>query len=346
MVDDTTAIFLPVPPSDCNMATQGELCPPTEFSAILPPWKRGTVADSLKLETTGLSQHSRQAELLDKRLTFQLSIISKLKSVGAGHLAGKMLGCHTEQSWAQCHGCKKVRTLWNHCDLFFCPVCQPRLARERAEAITWWADQISQPKHLVLTARNTDKITRHRVQNFKACITKLRRQKHAKNWHSGTWSIEVTNEGRGWHLHAHLLINCAFIDMHAVTAAWAKLVGQDYAIVWVRDVRGEDYVREVAKYAVKGNDLSAWTGDEIVDFIYAFRAQKLFGVFGKLHGLRTKLRDFLASLRETRGKCECGCNQWEVFSADEWRLHNHRLCIIKGQAPNAPNIFRPVAELF
>jgi len=274
--------------------------------------------------------------LLDKRTTQKLSIIAKLKSVGAGHLAGKMHECHTEQSWAQCTGCKKTRTFWNHCDLFFCPVCQPGLAKERAESIEWWSTQIEQPKHIVLTARNSTAITARHVAWFRACIAKLRRRKFARNWRGGTWSLEVTNEGRGWHLHAHLLVDCVRVDIPALCEAWAHLVGQDYVIVKVKDCRGLDYVREVTKYAVKGSDLAKWSGDQIVDFIYAFRAGKNFGVFGALHGLRTKMRDFLDSLKDGRGKCECGCKTWEVFSASEWDNHVRYLSIISGQAPRPP----------
>lgn len=341
MPEDPTEL-LTVPTRSSASQEKGELCPPTEFSSILSAWQRDSGPNPLILETTGVSSHQHTAELFDKRWVLAQSVIAKLNGVGSGHLAGKMRTCHTEQSWAQCTGCRKVRTFWNHCDLFFCPICQPRLAKERSRAIEWWSQQISQPKHLVLTARNTEDITRQRVQKFKACITKLRRQKHAKGWQAGTWAIEVTNEGKGWHLHAHLLINCAYIDMTAVCTAWAKLVGQDYAVVWVRDVRGTDYVREVAKYAVKGNELARWTGDQIVAFIYAFRGQKLFGVFGKLHGLRTQLRDFLDTMKEARSKCECGCDQYKVYSATQWAWKQETDCPIFSAKPIPPPITQPV----
>lgn len=335
MTDDT-AELLAVPATPKVAEIQGDLCPPTEFSAILPPWKRGTCTESLKLETTGVSSHPHQQELLDKRLVQMASIMAKLNAVGSGHLAGKMKTCHTEQAYAQCTGCRRVRMFWNHCDLFYCPVCQPRLAKERAKAIDWWSREITQPKHLVLTARNMDVITAQAVKRFKSAIAKLRRQKHARGWRSGTWAIEVTNEGRGWHLHAHLLIDAHWIDIDAVCRAWGKLMGQDYAIVKVKDCRGLDYVREVTKYAVKGSDLAKWTGDDIVSFIYAMRSQKLFGVFGKLHGLRTQLREFLDSLLESRSRCECGCDKFRVYSETEWNWKQTTDSPIFTTRPNAP----------
>lgn len=335
MPDDLLEL-LQVPVTPNVTETQGELCPPTEFSSILPAWKRDSGSESLKLETTGVSEHSRQLELLDKRLIQHGSIVAKLRAIGADDIAGPMLDCHTQQSYAQCNGCRKVRTFWNHCDRFYCPICQPRLARERAESIAWWAQQITQPKHLVLTARNSNRITFARVAAFIAIIRRLRRQKHANNWRSGAWSIEVTNEGRGWHLHAHLLIDADWINMTAVCKAWSKLVGQDYVIAKVKDVRGTEYVAECAKYAVKGSELAKWTGDEIAEFVNAFTGHHLFGVFGALHGLRKQLRDFLDSLIEERSRCECGCNQFKVYSDEEWNWKQATDSPIFSSRPNAP----------
>lgn len=340
-VEPTTEPSL-VPTAPTAQLLQGEICPPTEFSAVLPAWKRAIEPDPILVQTTGVSSHLKQAELLDKRLVQAASIIARLNSVSAGHLAGKMLDCHTRQSWAQCSGCGKARTFFNHCDLFFCPICQPRLARDRARSIEWWSKQVSQPKHVVLTARNTDRLTNDRVKWFKAQITKLRRRKFARNWQSGTWSIEVTNEGRGWHLHAHLLVNAGWIDIPTLCTTWGELMGQAYAIVKVKAVRGDDYVKEVTKYAVKGSDLAKWSGDTLVEFIYAMRGQKLFGVFGKLHGLRTKLREFLDSIIDAHSRCECGCDIFRVYSHDEWQWKQFQSHATSTTRPNAPPILAQV----
>lgn len=315
---------------------QGEFYPRIDFAGDLPPYQRALAHVPALLETTGVTSHQRQLDLLSKRLILKESIAAKLRSIGALNLAEPLAKCHTEQSWAQCNGCYKVRTFWNRCENFYCPNCQPTLARERAESLEWWTKQISQPKHVVVTVRNSDTITFARFKWFKACLTKLRRRKFARNWRGGCWNLETTNEGKGWHVHAHLLIDAPWIDPRELATNWADIVGQDFAIVWVRDARGADYLREVTKYTVKSSMLAAWPPEEIAHFINAAQGQRMFGVFGSLYGKRTEWRDFLDTLRSGRRQCECGCNQWRVFSETEWLWK----CETEGGSattrPNAP----------
>ena len=63
------------------------------------------------------------------------TVVHKLDQANRWDLAEKVDTCHTEQGFCVCTGCERVTTYWNHCDKFYCPVCQPRLARARAEAI-------------------------------------------------------------------------------------------------------------------------------------------------------------------------------------------------------------------
>jgi len=279
--------------------------------------------------------------LFSKRLIYKHSIVAKLRSIGADDMAKPLAKCHTEESFAQCTGCKKVRTFWNRCENFYCPTCQPVLARERAESIRWWVNQIDQPKHIVLTARNTADLTFGQVSRFKAALVKLRRRKIAKAWRGGLWSLEVTNEGRGWHLHAHLLVDAHWIDKGELSRQWGDLVGQDFAIVAIKDARGADYLKEVTKYAVKGSMLAAWQPNDIATFVNAFHGQRTFGVFGSLYGKRTQWRDWLKTLLGSKRKCECGCDTFEVYSADDWKRHERFHAIDKGLAPPFQRAYRP-----
>lgn len=315
---------------------QGEFYPHIDLAGVVPAYQRPEAHLPILLETRGLTSHANQLELISKRLITKESIVAKLRSVGADNLAEPLAKCHTEQSWAQCGGCYKVRTFWNRCENFYCPNCQPALARERAESIQWWANLIEQPKHVVVTVRNTDTITFARYKWFKQCLTKLRRRKFANNWRGGLWNIETTNEGKGWHVHAHLLVDAHWIDPHKLAQEWADIVGQDFAIVWVRDARGSDYLREVTKYTVKSTMLAAWTPEDIVHFVNAASGQRMFGVFGTLYGKRTEWRKFLDTLTIEKGTCECGCNKWQIFSEAEWLWRQETLGPSGVTKPNAP----------
>jgi hypothetical protein len=300
------------------------------------PWQRGTVADSIQLEQRGVTSHEIQAELLDLSLIQKASIIAKLLEIGADDVAEPLQRCHTYQGFAQCTGCKAVKPFWNRCENFYCPTCAPTLSAERKTSIDWWAREISQPKHITLTARNTALITWQRVKSFKAALTKLRRRAFAKNWKGGCWSLEVTNEGRGWHLHAHLLVNVHWVDIGELCRTWGELVGQDYAICSVKDARGDSYLKQVCKYVVKGSDIAKWSPMDIVAFVNAFQGQRTFGVFGQLYGKRTQYREWLDTLTTSRRTCKCGCDKWQVFDAEQWKAHLHHLAIITGTASIPP----------
>jgi hypothetical protein len=316
MSDTNEALLLQVNPAQTPV--QGNLEISTDQTAFLHPWQRQSEVDPIRLETTGVTAQSEQLELLEKVLVVKDSIVSKLLSIGGYDLAEPLDKCHTVESFAQCQGCRKVRHFWNRCENFYCPVCQPALARERTEGLKFWSELIPQPKHVVLTVRNTRVLSWTYVKWFKACLAKLRRRKFARNWRSGLWSLEVTNEGRGWHLHAHLLIDANYIDKSELARQWADIVGQDFAIVGVKDARDKSYLKECCKYTVKGSQLASWQPLDIAAFIYAFSGQRTFGVFGDLYGRRSEWASELKRLTAEKRRCECGCDQWKIYSEDEW----------------------------
>ena len=289
------------------------------FESHMPNWLRDSNPPPVLLETTGATSHLKQSELWSKTTILKDSIVAKLRSIGADDIAEPLARCHTEQSFAQCNGCQAVKTFWNRCENFYCPVCQPTLAKERALSIGWWTHEVTQPKHVVLTVRNSAHLTQTYVRWFKDCFAKLRRRKFARNWRGGIYSLETTNESRGWHLHLHALIDANWIDPHELSKQWADIVGQDFAIVYVRDARQRDYLKEVCKYAVKGTELASWTPMQIVTFVNAFTGCRTFGVFGSLYGLRTKYADWIRLIAGNRRKCNCGCDQWKIYDEQSWQ---------------------------
>lgn len=317
-------------------AEHPELFPLTNFAGLCHGPARAESSVQVRLETTGVTSQFRQAELFSVRLIHKQSIALKLREVGCLDIAEILQNCHSRKGFAECQGCRKTRVFWNRCDNFFCPACQPHLSADRAEAIEWWTHEVKQPKHVVLTARNSDTITFARVAWFKSCIGKLRRSKLARSWRGGTWALEVTNEGRGWHLHAHMLIDADYIEKSALALKWAKLVGQDFAIVAIKDARGKSYLKEVTKYAVKGSQLAKWTGLDIAAFIHAFQGHRTFGVWGSLYGKRTEWAEWLKSISSKRGTCECGCDRWKIFDEDSWEAHLIELEAKSGKSSNPP----------
>lgn len=272
----------------------------------------------VKLESRGTTQQLHQSLLWSKCTIHKNTIAAKLRQFGRLEEAGNLEKCHTIYTVAQCTGCGHVQKFPNRCDLFYCPECQPRLSQDRKKAVEWWTREIGQPKHMVLTVKNVSDLTSGHVQQFRKWFNNLRRSKFARNWRGGFYSIEVTNEGKGWHLHLHALIDANWIDEFQLSEHWQRLTNSMGRIVKVRDARGKDYLAEVTKYCVKGVQLAAWDPNTISTFIDAFKGLRTFGVFGSLYGARTKFYEFWKAVRGQKPACKCGCCTARYFSEAEF----------------------------
>jgi hypothetical protein len=283
----TAAGFLPVidsPPQGGESFLFGDL-PAVEF---VPSPSESASAESgspLILERTVVNQQF-QPHLFSREELARSVLFEKLRGVSEKvphwenfRRCGELTPMHV---W--CSDCGHEHQCRYRCSLRWCPVCMPALAYRRQRLIRLWSNTIKQPKHVVLTARNTETITRARIRGFAKALVRLRRSKLLCKVTGGCSSLEVTNEQRGWHLHAHLLLNVPWLDSVALAKKWAKLVGQEFAIVKVQDARGKDYSSEVCKYVVKGNALASWSGGESLAFIKAFDGIRNFTRFGSLRG--------------------------------------------------------------
>jgi hypothetical protein len=293
---------------------------------------------SVKLENRGTTQQIHQSLFWSKCTIHKNTIAAKLREAARISDALTLENCHTIYTIAKCNGCGSVQKFPNRCDNFFCPECQPRISADRKKAVQWWTREINQPKHVVLTVKNIPDLTSQHVHEFRNWFSKLRRTKFARNWLGGFYSLEVTNEGAGWHLHLHALVNAKWIDSLELSKHWSKVTNGFGRIVKVKDARGQDYLAEVTKYCVKGVQLAAWPKEDICKFIDAFRGLRTFGVFGELYGMRTKFRLWWKQVREQKPKCSCGSRDCSYYSETEWWLIEAR------QAPLRHVVPPPVKE--
>jgi hypothetical protein len=304
----------------------------------------GSLPPSVQLETTGItsqitgsyeakkkSTNKNQSEFWQAQTCHKESIISKLLSLNRNDLTAPLENCHQEAHYAKCNSCSSVKVLLNRCDRFYCPECQPGLSRDRRRQVEWWANEISQPKHVVLTLQNVPTLSKAYVKQAKSWLAGLRRRAFCRNWKGGFYSLEVTNEKKGthkrgvkvtggWHLHFHLLVDARFIDDRVLSAQWHLATHGRGRIVKVSDCRRADYLAEVTKYAVKGNQLAAWKAADIASFIDAFTGVRTFGVFGSLYGKRTAYREWFNLVSKQALTCKCGCCDFTIHTDLEWKL--------------------------
>ena len=325
-----------------------------EWFPDLAPAPRLDPEPALKLESRGVTSQKRGETRTGPKpastktfwaasVIHRNTVAAKLREGGMDEEAAILENCHSHTTVAVCNDCGKASRFENRCDLFYCPQCQIRLQREREEQVRWWAVEIKQPKHVVLTVQNTPTLTPGHVTRLRGWLTKLRRSKFASNWLGGFYRFEVTNEQKGWHLHIHLLVDARWIDQLELKAAWCQITRQQGRIVKVLDCRHGSYLHEVTKYVVKGNMLASWTPNQLRDFITAFKGKRTFGVFGPLYGKRTEFAEWIAGLKGDLPKCECGCSSCSYYGEQEWYVKSLRLTPTSNSPPVERSTQMPLA---
>jgi len=288
--------------------------------------------ESLPLEQRGLTSHQprvsknrtpkvSQAEFWKLQTMHKFVVASKLRLQGMTEAALKLENCHSYYTIATCGDCGKVRKFPNRCDLFYCPECANHLQHERQRQVEWWAARIKQPKHVVLTIRNITDLSAGHVDELRKMFGKLRRRKFARNWKGGYYGIQVTNEGKGWHLHIHALVDARWIDEPELKQQWRSITNGLGYIVRVKDCRDADYLRETTRYVIHGSQLAAWQPDTIETFVRAFQNKRTFGVFGELYGARTEFAEWIATLKQAKPRCECGSCNVRYQSETDWLIY-------------------------
>jgi hypothetical protein len=268
-----------------------------------------------------MAQKSPTLDLLEPEQIWKASLLSKVKGYIDDRVFDSLNRCGDEPIYATCADCKDVRTFYYQCNLKFCPLCNWRIARKRTELLKLYAASIEQPKHAVVTQRNFEVLVRKRIREFGQNIAKLRRTKIWKNVKGGCVSTEITNEGRGWHLHAHMFIDCRWLDGGELAQTWAKIIKQDTAIVKVKDAREMTYLGEITKYVVKGAQLVSWHPEHIAQFIGAIRGVRFFATFGSLFKLAAKFRAELLLQKPPPKPCKCGCCEFYYESEQAAVFH-------------------------
>ena len=265
------------------------------------------ISDAIRLRILRAKERNRQQRrLLPEDDDFHETIRMKLDGYFDSQQFWNFSRCGHEKIFRTCNNCGDVQKFDYRCSLKWCPRCQWWITEKRRKVLQLWAGKITQPKHLVLTQKNFPILTKTIFRNHTKALAKMRRSKCFKAVRGGCVTVEVTNEGNGWHVHSHWLLDCRWLDMPAVSRTWGKLVGQSFAICKIKDVRSQDYLKEVSKYVCEGSELASWPANKILEFVVAIKGRRFFFPFGSLFHLGPAIRAELRGLRPEGVKCECG----------------------------------------
>jgi hypothetical protein len=267
------------------------------------------------------AREREQGQLLDAETDWHGQIQQKLQGLWDTQQFWNFTRCGNEDFFRTCKECGRVEKKPYACCLKFCPRCQFRVTATRRRLLEFWTSKISQPKHLVLTQTNFPILTRRKIKMHTRACAALRRARCFEKVLGGCRSTEITNEGRGWHLHSHWLLDVRWLDMPAVARSWGKLVGQEFAICKVKDVREKQFLQEITKYVVKGCDLATWPAEHLLEFVTAIRGLRFFSSFGSLAFAAPAIRREIAAAKAPTEPCPCGSTAFVYEDEQDAVLH-------------------------
>lgn len=246
--------------------------------------------------------------------------------------------CGQEDFECHCQNCGTVHKFKYQCCIKWCPRCQWKRVEKRKRILELWTARIKQPKHLVLTQKNFPVLTPRRIRDHTRNLARFRRSAAFKKVRGGCVSVEMTNEGTGWHLHSHWLLDVRWLDMQQVSKTWGHIVGQSFAIAKVMDVRERSYLQEVTKYVCSGSEMAQWPPDQVHEFVRAVKGRRFFFTFGTLFHDQAEVRRELMSQEREPMTCECGSSKFKFYSATDAEV---RAILRECEQPRRQSVERP-----
>lgn len=272
-----------------------------------------------------------RGEIVEERHALRKKLVARLEREGRKDLAYRLTKCGIPIT-LRCSDCTRPVHTRTRCDLKWCPACQHALAARTADRYARIMQHIRWPLRVTLTAKNFDYSETDAVRQLRRAWGKLRRLRwFRKMVRGGVCGFEVTDTGKGFHVHIHAIFDCRWFAVTttaprvgATKDEWAKRgraaaleVSEQWSLccgrrasmqvrrVWTRDAGDiRPALAETLKYSTKGSDLvtTARSASAIIDQLDATRMITSFGTcFGKPEFKRQ---------RSAPSMCECGCSSW------------------------------------
>lgn len=233
----------------------------------------------------------------------------EIKRYELSKLASKLDDCASYLLFKNYYLAGKVRLA----QAYFCKkhtLCQMCAIRRGAKALKAYMDRYSVIKQdhsdlvlhsVTMTIANGDDL-KERYEHLQASLKKYitRRRLYLSSGRGfnefckaegAVYSYEVTNKGKGWHPHVHMLMLLKKdnpIDKFKLSEEWEKITGDSYIVheVEVQSVDDEnqsDGFMEVLKYALKFSDL---TNKQIFYCHEKLKGKRMVGSFGLFRGVK------------------------------------------------------------
>lgn len=139
------------------------------------------------------------------------ALIETLEDWGENEFAEKLKTC-AKKVLIHCLNCDHDLVTEQHCKRRWCPVCARVISAERVAKFSGAIKRMNSPLFVTLTMPNVTE-ARAGIQSIRAAFGRWKRQKWFRELDvkGGIASLEITNRGRGWHPHLHVLLDCPWL---------------------------------------------------------------------------------------------------------------------------------------
>ncbi len=221
------------------------------------------------------------------------------KEINELDLSEKLLRCHSRVGFLTC-GRHIHQVIPNYvCEFKLCPDCARRKSRKRLNKYlpvmtAFVKTHRVQPVHLVLTQTHKKENREESIKRLRKSFSNLiRREFWKEHFKGGTWSVELTEDAKGFH-HTHLHVigfRTRFFDIKYLRSEWLAVTGDSHVLHLDRITDLSEGLQEVFKYVTKGTETDDFTAEDLKDFL-KLRNTHLFGSFGEF---RTFKSNYVAS---------------------------------------------------
>lgn len=260
----------------------------------------------------------------------RLAIADRLFREGLYDESNKLRFCGEEFD-LMCTGCGESTLLPKTCKRRWCPECSWFRGLELVEKYLAIVAKLRWPLMLTLTIpHHPGNDPAEMLDVLKNGLKKMKRLKWWKDRvRGGLGAIEISGSGTGWHIHAHLLIDCEWLavttatpragmsrmartscfksSQREVASQWGLCAGFDDAHIWIKRA-DKSSIYEALKYAVKPGTLEK-IKLPLRPLIEGFKKRRLVDGWGTV---RKMAKLALKEKREEKKEftCKCGCSDW------------------------------------
>lgn len=208
-----------------------------------------------------------------------------------------------------------------------CKICRKRWYGQHFEALRALVAGWLHPRFITLTLKNISDADfaahgKSHVLFARSCFAKLRRK--LPRIEGGFYAVDVTNRGKGFHLHLHVVYDGGYVDQKELKAAWSEITRGSY----MADVRDVYDARGAVNYLLKDLLKSPKIRPEDVDvFDQVFAGSHMIQPFGPQGKTKYKV---------IRVPCKCplcGGTSWITLDPLFDEEHKRMFGSVRGDLP-------------